>query len=45
MLYEARHDAGRRTVWTSNKTPGEIGAFMGTTGWRAGLRAAAGWSS
>ncbi len=29
MLYEARHDAGRRTVWTSNKTPGEIGAFMG----------------
>ena len=29
MLYEARHDAGRRTVWTSNKTPGEVGAFMG----------------
>ena len=29
MLYEARHDAGRRTVWTSNKTPREIGAFMG----------------
>ena len=29
MLYEARHDAGRRTVWTSNKTPGQIGAFMG----------------
>ena len=29
MLYEARHDAGRRTVWTSNKSPGEIGAFMG----------------
>ena len=29
MLYEARHDAGRRTVWTSNKTPSEIGAFMG----------------
>ncbi len=29
MLYEARHDAGRRTIWTSNKTPGEIGAFMG----------------
>ena len=28
MLYEARHDAGRRTVWTSNKTPGEVGAFM-----------------
>ena len=29
MLYEARHDAGRRTVWTSNKTPSEVGAFMG----------------
>ena len=29
MLYEARHDAGKRTVWTSNKTPGEVGAFMG----------------
>ena len=29
MLYEARHDAGRRTIWTSNKTPGEVGAFMG----------------
>ena len=29
MLYEARHDAGRRTVWMSNRTPGEIGAFMG----------------
>ena len=29
MLYEARHDAGRRTVWTSNKTPSQIGAFMG----------------
>ena len=29
MLYEARHDAGRRTIWTSNKTPSEIGAFMG----------------
>ena len=29
MLYEARHDAGRRTVWTSNRTPREIGAFMG----------------
>ncbi len=29
MLYEARHDAGRRTVWTSNKTPGEVGVFMG----------------
>ena len=29
MLYEARHDAGRRTVWTSNKTPGEVGRFMG----------------
>ena len=29
MLYEARHDAGRRTVWTSNKTPSGIGAFMG----------------
>ena len=28
MLYEARHDAGRRTVWTSNKTPREVGAFM-----------------
>ena len=28
MLYEARHDAGRRTVWTSNKTPSEVGAFM-----------------
>ena len=29
MLYEARHDAGRRTIWTSNKTPSQIGAFMG----------------
>ena len=29
MLYEARHDAGRRTVWTSNKAPSEIAAFMG----------------
>ncbi|MCY4662890.1 MAG: ATP-binding protein [Acidobacteria bacterium] len=29
MLYEARHDAGKRTVWTSNKTPAEVGAFMG----------------
>ena len=29
MLYEARHDAGKRTVWTSNKTPGEIAVFMG----------------
>ena len=29
MLYEARHDAGRRTVWTSNKRPSEIAAFMG----------------
>ncbi len=29
MLYEARHDAGRRTVWTSNKTPSQIGVFMG----------------
>ena len=29
MLYEARSDAGRRTVWTSNRTPGEVGAFMG----------------
>ena len=29
MLYEARHDAGRRTVWTSNKTPLEISEFMG----------------
>ena len=29
MLYEARHDAGRRTIWTSNKTPSEVGAFMG----------------
>ena len=29
MLYEARHDAGRRTIWTSNKTPGEVGAYMG----------------
>ena len=29
MLYEARCDAGRRTVWTSNKTPSEVGAFMG----------------
>ena len=29
MLYEARHDAGRRTVWTSNKRPSAIGAFMG----------------
>ena len=28
MLYEARHDAGRRTIWTSNKTPSEVGAFM-----------------
>ena len=24
MLCEARHDAGRRTVWTSNKAPSEI---------------------
>ena len=29
MLYEARHDAGRRTVWTSNRTPRAIGEFMG----------------
>ncbi|MYN64900.1 MAG: hypothetical protein F4X11_07720 [Acidobacteria bacterium] len=29
MLYEARHDGGRRTIWTSNKTPSEVGAFMG----------------
>ena len=29
MLYEARHDAGHRTIWTSNKTPGEVGAVMG----------------
>ncbi len=29
MLYEARHDAGRRTVWTSNKRPSEIAVFMG----------------
>ncbi len=29
MLYEARHDAGRRTAWTSNKRPSEIAAFMG----------------
>ena len=29
MLYEARCDGGRRTVWTSNKTPSEVGAFMG----------------
>ena len=29
LLYEARHDAGCRTVWTSNKTPVELGAFMG----------------
>ena len=29
MLYEARHDAGRRTVWTSNKAPSEIAAYMG----------------
>ena len=29
MLYEARHDAGRRTVWTSNKAPSEIAAFNG----------------
>ena len=29
MLYEARHDAGRRTVWTSNKRPSAIAAFMG----------------
>ena len=29
MLYEARHDAGRRTVWRSNKTPDEVGVFMG----------------
>ena len=29
MLYEARHDAGRRTVWTSNKRPSVIAAFMG----------------
>ena len=29
MLYEARHDAGRRTIWTSNKTPSQIGVFMG----------------
>ncbi len=29
MLYEARCDAGRRTVWTSNKTPLEVGEFMG----------------
>ena len=29
MLYEARHDAGLWTVWTSNKRPSEIAAFMG----------------
>ena len=29
MLYEARHDAGRRTIWTSNRTPRSIGEFMG----------------
>ena len=29
MLYEMRHDAGRRTVWTSNKRPSEIAVFMG----------------
>ena len=29
MLYEARHDAGRRTIWTSNRTPRAIGEFMG----------------
>jgi len=29
MLYEARHDAGHRTIWTSNRTPSQIGAFMG----------------
>ena len=29
MLYEARYDAGRRTVWTSNKRPSEIAVFMG----------------
>ena len=29
MLYEARHDAGRRTVWTSNKRPSDIAVFMG----------------
>ena len=29
MLYEARRDEGLRTIWTSNKTPAEVGAFMG----------------
>ncbi|MCY4659194.1 MAG: ATP-binding protein [Acidobacteria bacterium] len=29
MLYEARRDAGLRTIWTSNRTPAEVGAFMG----------------
>ena len=29
MLYEARHDSGRRTVWTSNRTPRAIGESMG----------------
>ena len=29
MLYEARRDEGLRTIWTSNRTPAEVGAFMG----------------
>ena len=28
-LYEARHDAGYRTVWTSNRTPADVGDAMG----------------
>ncbi len=29
MLCEMRRDAGRRTIWTSNRTPRELAAFMG----------------
>ena len=28
MLYESRHNRGLPTIWTSNKTPAEIGEFM-----------------